>query len=85
MKNMRLGWVGVILCNGIEKEPVSFETGSSGRGTRTRTQNKGFGDPRVTITPYPYALRATFDIIAARQGIVKHFFREILRHHVWFG
>ena len=41
------------------------------RGTRTRTQNKGFGDPRVTITPYPYALRATFDIIAGRKGIVK--------------
>ena len=39
-----------------KKEPVSFETGSSGRGTRTRTQNKGFGDPRVTITPYPYVV-----------------------------
>ena len=24
-----------------------------GRGRRTRTLNKGFGDPRVTITPYP--------------------------------
>ena len=40
-----------------EKEPVSFETGSFSRGTRTRTQNKGFGDPRVTITPYPYVAR----------------------------
>ena len=39
-----------------KKEPISFETGSSGRGTRTRTQNKGFGDPRVTITPYPYVV-----------------------------
>ena len=26
-----------------------------GRGRRTRTLNKGFGDPRVTITPCPYA------------------------------
>ena len=34
-----------------QKEPVSFETGSSGRGTRTRTQNKGFGDPCRGFTP----------------------------------
>ena len=29
-------------------------TGTPGR---TRTLNKGFGDPRVTITPCPYAVR----------------------------
>ena len=27
-----------------------------GRGRRTRTLNKGFGDPRVTVTPCPSAL-----------------------------
>ena len=37
-----------------EREPASCETGSPGRGRRTRTLNKGFGDPRVTITPCPY-------------------------------
>ena len=39
---------------GNKKEPFLFRKSSIGRGTRTRTQNKGFGDPRVTITPYPY-------------------------------
>ena len=28
----------------------------SSRGRRIRTLNKGFGDPRVTITPFPYNL-----------------------------
>ena len=39
MKCMRLWWG---MDDSIEKEPVSFETGSSGRGTRTRTQNISF-------------------------------------------
>ena len=31
-----------------------FKALSAGRARRTRTLNKGFGDPRVTITPLPY-------------------------------
>ena len=34
-------------------ETVSFIS----RGSKIRTHNKGFGDPRVTITPCPYVLR----------------------------
>ena len=52
----------------IEKEPVSFETGSFGRGRRTRTLNKGFGDPRVTITPCPYVLR-TQELYLKTEGL----------------
>ena len=32
-----------------------LKTLSFSRGRRTRTLNKGFGDPRVTITPLPFA------------------------------
>ncbi len=35
----------------LKEESVRIFT--IGRGRRTRTLNKGFGDPRVTITPYP--------------------------------
>ncbi len=38
----------------IEKEPFFFKKSSHGRGSKIRTHNKGFGDPRVTITPCPY-------------------------------
>ena len=42
--------------NSKRKNAESLDSAFSltGRGTRTRTQNKGFGDPRVTITPCPY-------------------------------
>ena len=46
---------------GIQKGPAASTTRNGarrgiGRGRRTRTLNKGFGDPRVTITPCPYIL-----------------------------
>ena len=37
----------------IEKAPFPLRKSARGRGRRTRTLNKGFGDPRVTITPCP--------------------------------
>ena len=37
------------------------------RGRRTRTLNKGFGDPRVTITPCPY--ESATSLIIVRQPI----------------
>ena len=40
-------------CKKRIKKSVAFATDLFGRGRRTRTLNKGFGDPRVTITPYP--------------------------------
>ena len=40
-----------------------------GRGRRIRTLNKGFGDPRVTITPCPYIRNIT--IIGVVIGVVK--------------
>ena len=45
---------------------------SLGRGRRIRTLNKGFGDPRVTITPCPYCIRNSA-IIGDRYMIVKCF------------
>ena len=39
------------------------------RGRRIRTLNKGFGDPRVTITPCPYIRNIT--IIGVVIGVVK--------------
>ena len=41
---------------GKEKTQTLATLRSHGRGRRTRTLNKGFGDPRVTITPCPYVL-----------------------------
>ena len=40
-------------CKKRIKKSAAFATDLLGRGRRTRTLNKGFGDPRVTITPYP--------------------------------
>ena len=40
-------------CKKRIKKSAAFATDLFGRGRRTRTLNKGFGDPRVTITPYP--------------------------------
>ena len=37
------------------KPDIGSDLESLGRGRRIRTLNKGFGDPRVTITPFPYA------------------------------
>ena len=47
-----------------------------GRGRRTRTLNKGFGDPRVTITPCPYASART---VSRQQGILYRDLRRLSR------
>ena len=54
-----------------------------GRGRRIRTLNKGFGDPRVTITPCPYCI-CNSAIIGDRDMNVKTFSGESARqviHH----
>ncbi len=45
-------------------ETLTLQGFPCGRGRRIRTLNKGFGDPRVTITPFPY----TTDVIIAQIG-----------------
>ena len=46
-----------------------------GRGRRIRTLNKGFGDPRVTITPFPYCSR-NMDYYRAFAAVCQPFFCE---------
>ena len=43
----------LVLLQEAKKKIGCFRNRPFGRGRRTRTLNKGFGDPRVTITPYP--------------------------------
>ncbi len=52
------------------------------RGRRTRTLNKGFGDPRVTITPCPYAVvvTGTMNIISRKKNFVKAYFLNFAHH-----
>ena len=51
------------MCIKTKEKADNIMSSAYGRGTRTRTQNKGFGDPRVTITPYPYVATRLFNHI----------------------
>ena len=47
----------LLLCQKCNKKTAgSLRNRLYGRGSKIRTHNKGFGDPRVTITPCPYVL-----------------------------
>ncbi len=49
-----------------------------GRGRRIRTLNKGFGDPRVTITPCPYTQQIDYTkrAISCQEKITRVSFRK---------
>ena len=61
---------------GIRKTPENVDSQGVliSRARRTRTLNKGFGDPRVTITPLPYL--TTREIIFKSEQLVK---QKVLR------
>ena len=63
------------------KKRFSFSKKRSfGRGRRIRTLNKGFGDPRVTITPCPYCIRNSgiiWKFLPFCQGLFFPFFKSI--------
>ena len=65
----------------VKKKRRFFRICVHGRGRRIRTLNKGFGDPRVTITPCPYDRWSTFAIIANRTRFVKRKFAEVFSFH----
>ena len=50
------------------------------RGRRIRTLNKGFGDPRVTITPFPFGEQW---YLITREIICQPSFREFIERHEW--
>ena len=55
MKCMRPWW-GMGDSKRKNAESLDSAFSLTGRGSKIRTHNKGFGDPRVTITPCPYDL-----------------------------
>ena len=60
-----------VLCScarGIRKAPFPLRKSARGRGSKIRTHNKGFGDPRVTITPCPYVLSNVYYYIPFSSG-----------------